>query len=123
MPRGRRYSWEYFSIASPTVGVDDGQQFGQVLGENLEVQGFVAVVQLFQIDVLGQVGALHLHLLVGTPSLLVQGEHSGGQAPGETEGLAFLRYEGHSTIAQRVQQDAGGRRGPRVPLGHRILPL
>jgi hypothetical protein len=47
------------SVADSGV-VDDRQQLGEVVGQYPVVQGLVAVVQLLEVDVLGQVAGLPL---------------------------------------------------------------
>jgi hypothetical protein len=71
MPRGRRYSWEYCSIAvADRRAVHDGQKLGQVIGQHRVVEHLVAVVQLLHVDVLGQVTGMCPQLLVGPLGLL-----------------------------------------------------
>ena len=92
--------------------VDNWQQLRQMLGQHPVVQGLVAVVQLFQVDILGQVTGLPLQLLVDAQRLLLQRQHRRRQPPGQPEGRPLGAAEGRSAIADRILQNARYRRRP-----------
>ena len=86
--------------------------------QHLVVQHLVAVVQLFQVDVLGQVAALRLQLPVGTLGLLLQRENRGRKAPGQAQSLAFRLRERYAAVTKRVIQDGRDRRSPHGAVIH-----
>jgi hypothetical protein len=75
---GFETSWHALSWA---CGEARREQLGQVIGQHPVVQHLVAVVQLFQIHVLGQVTALGLQLLIDPPRLLLESQHPDGSRP------------------------------------------
>jgi hypothetical protein len=85
--------------------VDHRQQFREVVKEHLEVQHFVAAVQLLQVHVLGQLAVLRLELLVGALGLLVEGENGRRKPAGQAQGLALRFGECHPTVTERVGKD------------------
>ncbi len=103
--------------------IHDRQQLGQVIGQHLVVQHLVAVVQLLQVHVLGQVGRLPPQLLIDAPRLLLQGQHRRRQPPGQAEGLPFLLGERHPAVDERIVQGGRDGRGVSSVLGHGILIL
>ena len=65
--------------------VHDGQQLCEMVDEDPEVERLVAVVQLLEIDVLGEIRLLSMQLFVRPGGLAIEGEDSGRQATGQTE--------------------------------------
>ncbi len=99
--------------------VDDRQQLGEVIGEQPVVKDLVAVVQLLQMNVRGQIVGLAAQLLVRAPRLLVQREHRVGQSADEAEAVAFGGGEGGSAVGQRIVHDP---REPRLSAHPSALP-
>src|SRR5690349_2002245 len=115
MPRGRWYWWEYFLWPRPPWG--RRRRATTPSDTPPTVQGLVVVVQVLKIHVLGQVAALLLQLTVGPVRLLLQRQHRGRQAPGQTKGLPFRRAERHPAVEHRIVQNpryGRGRRGASV---------
>jgi len=75
-------------------------------------------VQLLQVDVLGEIIGLPLHLLVGSAGLLVEGQHCRRKAPGEAVCLPFRLGEGHPAVAERIKKYIGNVRTFRAVRTH-----
>jgi hypothetical protein len=75
-----------------------------VVQQHPVVQHLVAVVQLFQIHVLGQVIALGLQLLPDPLGLPLQGQHPGRQPPGQAQRVPLSQRERHPAVVQGVVQ-------------------
>ncbi|HTT51021.1 MAG TPA: hypothetical protein VMH35_06465 [Streptosporangiaceae bacterium] len=99
--------------------VDDREQPGQVVGQHLVIQHLVAVVQLLQVHVLGQVAGLSLQLAARAPGLLLQGQVRGRQPPGQARRLAFSLRERHPAVEKRIIKDS---RNAVLVLGHGVAP-
>src|SRR6476659_7438552 len=95
-----RNSSEKRWIASPTVGVGvhHRHQLAQLLGQHLEVQDLVAVVQLIERHIAGQIRWHALQLSPYPFGLLIQGQHSWREPAGQAQLGALLVSEPDSTI-------------------------
>jgi hypothetical protein len=93
-------------------GVDDREQFAEVVGEHPVEQDLVAVVQGGQVDVLVEVAGLARALPVGALGLLVQGEDPRRQQAGQpqriTLGLGERGALVQPGIAEHAVTPAGG---------------
>ena len=85
--------------------VDDGKQLGDVVDDDLVVEDLVAVVELFQVDVLVEVVLQAPQLLVHAGGLLVQSLHRGGKPSHDAEAGAFRGGERGSPVRQRISGD------------------
>ena len=78
-----------------------------MVDDHLVVQRLIAVVQLFEVDVLVEVVAESTHLLVGTRSLLFERFDSRGKTTHQPEALALFNSEGGPTVGLGVGDDLG----------------
>jgi len=84
--------------------VDDRQHLAQVVGQQPVKQDLVAVVQGVQGDVTGQVVGLAPVLRVNARDLVVQGEVSGWDQPGQAKVVALAVAKRRSLVDPRIGQ-------------------
>ena len=88
-------------------GLPDGgrvhhrHQFGQMVGQHLEVQEFVTVVQLLQQQVAAQIGGHGLQLAPDTVGLLFEREHRRRQPAGQPQPSSLFMSEADPSIESR----------------------
>lgn len=73
-------------------------QFGQMVGQHLEVQHLVAVVQLFEKQVAAQIGGQALQLMPYAFGLLVEREHGRRKPAGQPQPPPLRVGEADSTV-------------------------
>ena len=78
-----------------------------MVDDHLVVQRLIAVVQLFEVDVLVEVIVESTHLLVGTCGLLFECFNSCGKTAHQPEALALFDSEGGPTVGLRIGNDLG----------------
>ena len=78
-----------------------------MVDDDLVVQRLVAVVQLFEVDVLVEVVVESTHLLVGACGLLFKRFDSCGKTTHQPEALALIEGEGGPTVGLRIGNDLG----------------
>ena len=76
-----------------------------MVDDDLVVQRLVAVVQLFEVDVLVEVVVESTHLLVGAGGLLFERFDSCGKTTHQPEALALVDGEGGSAIGLGIGDD------------------
>ncbi len=103
--------------------VDDRQQLGQMVGQHPVVENLIAVVQLLQVYVLGQVAAQVSQLLISPPRLLFQRQNRGRQPPGQPASLPLRVGERDPPVGHRVGQHAGRARRAPCLLTHGSCPF
>ena len=87
--------------------VDDGQQLLEVVDQQPVVEHLVAVVQLVEEDVAGQVGGVGTQLAVGAVGLLTEGFHRRRQPADQSQLSSLLQGEGRAAVGERVGHDGG----------------
>ena len=78
-----------------------------MVDDDLVVQRLIAVVQLFEVDVLVEVVVESTHLLVGACGLLFERFDSCGKTTHQPEALALFDSEGGPTVSLGVGDDLG----------------
>ena len=73
--------------------------------DDLVVQRLIAVVQLFEVDVLVEVVVESTHLLVGARGLLFERFNSCGKITHQPEALALVDSEGSPAVCQGIGND------------------
>ena len=76
-----------------------------MIDDDLVVERLIAVVQLFEVDVLVEVVVESTHLLVGACGLLFERFDSCGKTPHQPEALALVEGEGGPTVGLRIGND------------------
>lgn len=78
-----------------------------MVDDHLVVQRLIAVVQLFEVDVLVEVVVESTHLLVGACGLLFECFDSCGKTTHQPKSLALFDSEGGPTVSLGVCDDLG----------------
>ena len=99
-------------------GVNDGHGLGDVVAKDPIEQGFVAVLQCAQVDVLVEIVAARGELVPAVFSLLGEGLLGGREQAQETVSVALVAGECGAFCRQRVEQLGL----PRQFLGHEAVP-
>ena len=76
-----------------------------MVDNDLVVQRLIAVVQLFEVDVLVEVVIESTHLLVGACGMLFGRFNSCGKTTHQPEALTLVDGEGSPAIGQRISND------------------
>ena len=76
-----------------------------MIDNDLVVQRLIAIVQLFEVDVLVEVVVESTHLLVCARSLLFKRFNSCGKPTQQPEALALIDGEGSPTVCQGIGDD------------------
>jgi hypothetical protein len=91
--------------------IDHRQQFGQMLGEHLEIQHLIAVVHLFEQQVTGQITRQTLQLLPQALRLTLQRQDRRRKPAGQTQGASLPGIESGPAVEAWGGQHLGNVRG------------
>lgn len=92
-----------------------------MVDDDLVVERLIAVVQLFEVDVLVEVVVESTHLLVGACGLLFKRFDSCGKTPHQPEALALVEGECGPTVGLRIGNDLGFCGSSELSVGDRVL--
>ena len=109
--RASKLGAKFLAHVTDSGGVDDGRHFGDIVDKDAEIERFVAVLEVLQIEVFVDGRRYPVEMRQTAPHLLLESAKTGGQQASQTQAVPLDVVKAGALVPHRVVQHphAGGR--------------